>query len=181
MKPILKRMQRAIVLDHTLFEEVVADPAVQGQSVWAVAIYAMASAFGLFGMAGGAAVNIALITTILAWYIWAFSIFYFGIRMLGPMPDGADRKTIMRVVAFASAPGVTRLFGLIPKAFEYILLISSVWVLVAAIVGLKKVFTQTTTAKITAICVGAWCAASLFQAILMVVLLSVFGNTEPSR
>jgi hypothetical protein len=179
MKPIFKRMQRAIVLDQTLFEEVVADPSVQGQSVWVVAIYAMTTAFGFFGMIGGAAVNIALITTFLAWYIWAFSVFYFGTRFLGPMPDGADRKTIMRVVAFASAPGITRLLGLIPKSFEYILLISSIWILIAAVVGLKKVFTQTTTAKITAVCAGAWLASTLFQAILMVVLLAVFGGTEP--
>jgi hypothetical protein len=179
MKPIFKHMQRAIVLDQTLFAEIVADPSVQGQSVWVVAIYAMTTAFGSFSMISGAAVNIGLITTILAWYIWAFSVFYFGARFLGPMSDGADRKTIMRVVAFASAPGVIRLLGLIPNAFIYIFTISSLWILVAAVVGLKKVFTQTTTAKITAICAGAWMAATLFQAILMVVLLAVFGGSEP--
>jgi hypothetical protein len=181
MKPIFKRMQRAIVLDQTLFEEVVADPSVQGQSVWVVAIYAMTTAFGSFSMIGGGAVNIGLITTILTWYIWAFSVFYFGTRFLGPMPEGADRKTIMRVVAFASAPGVIRLLGVIPKITMIILAVSSIWILIAAVMGLKKVFTQTTTAKITAICVGTWFAASLFQAILLVVLLAVFGVTEPSR
>jgi hypothetical protein len=179
MKPIVKRMQRAIVLDRALFEEVVADPSVQGQSVWVVVIYAMTTAFGLFGMIGGAAVNIALITTILGWYIWAFSVFYFGTRMLGTMSGSADRKTILRVVAFASAPGVIRLLGLIPKSFVYILLISSIWILIAAVVGLKKVFVHAATAKIALICVGAWFAATLFQAILTVVLLTVFGTTEP--
>lgn len=179
MKPIFKRMQRAIVLDQSLYEEVVADPSVQGQSVWVVAIYAMTTAFGSLSMIGAAAVNIGLITTILTWYIWAFSVFYFGTRFLGPMLDGADRKTIMRVVAFASAPGVIRLLGVIPKATMIVLALSSVWILIAAVMGLKKVFTQTTTAKITVICVGTWFAASLFQAILLVVLLAVFGDAEP--
>ncbi len=178
MKPIFKRMQRAMLLDQTLFEEVVADPSVQGQSVWVVAIYAMTTAFGSFSMINGTAVNIGLITTILTWYIWAFSVFYFGTRFLGPMPVGADRKTIIRVIAFASAPGVIRLLGVIPKTTMIILAVSSIWILIAAVLGLKKVFTQTTTAKITAICVGTWFAASLFQAILLVVLLAVFGVTD---
>jgi hypothetical protein len=95
------------------------------------------------------------------------------------MPDGADRKTIMRVVAFASAPGVIRLLGVIPKITMIILAVSSIWIVIAAVMGLKKVFTQTTTVKITALCVGTWFAASLFQAILLVVLLAVFGVTEP--
>jgi hypothetical protein len=179
MKLLFKRMQRAIVLDQPFFEQVVADASLQGQSVWAVAIYAMATAFGTFSMIGGAAVNIGLITTILAWYIWAFSVFYFGTRLLGPMTDGADRKTIMRVIAFASAPGVIRLLGILPKTTMIILAASSIWILIAAVMGLKKVFTQTTTVKITMICVGTWCAGTLFQLIVLVVLLAVFGISEP--
>jgi hypothetical protein len=178
MKPIFKRMQRAIALDQTLFEEVVADPSVQGQSVWVVAIYAMTTAFGSFSMIGGAAVNIGLITTLLTWYIWAFSVFYFGTRFLGPMTDGADRKTVMRVVAFASAPGAIRLLGVIPKTTIAILAISSIWILIAAVVGLKKVFIETTTAKIAVICTGTWFTATLFHAIVLVVLLAVFGVSE---
>ena len=179
MKPIFKRMQRAIMLDQTLFDEIVADPSIQGQSVWVVAIFAMTTAFGTFSMISGTAVNIGLITTIITWYIWAFSVFYVGTRILGPMSEGSDRKTIMRVVAFASAPGVIRLLGVIPKITMIILAISSIWILIAAVMGLKKVFVQATTAKITMVCVGSWFAASLFQAIILVVLLAVFGAPEP--
>jgi hypothetical protein len=181
MKPLFKRMQRAITLDRSLFEEVVADPSVQGQSVWVVAIFAMTTAFGTFSMISGTAVNIGLITTILTWYIWAFSVFFLGTRILGEMLEGADRKTVMRVVAFASAPGVIRLLGVIPKTTIIILIISSVWILIATVIGLRKIFTQADTLKIAAVCVGTWFAATLFQAILVVVLLAVFGVPRPMQ
>jgi hypothetical protein len=178
MKPIFKRMQRAIRLDQHLFEEIVADPTTQGQSVWVMALFAMATAFGSFGLAGGTAVNIALLTTMLAWYVWAFSVFYCGTHILGTSDKLVDRKAIMRVMAFACAPGIIRLLGLIPKSTTVILILSSVWILVAAVMGVKKVFTRASTAKVAVLCVGTWVVATLFQAILMVTLLSVFGISK---
>lgn len=175
MKPIFQRMLRAIKLDQQLFEEIVADPSIQGQSVWVVAIFSMATAFGSFSMAGGTAVNIALITTILAWYVWAFSIFYFGSRMFSTSENRTDRKTIMRVVAFASAPGIVRLLGIIPKTTVIVLIISTIWILIATVIGLKKVFAKTNTGMIAALCVATWMAASIFQAVMIVTLVSVFG------
>ncbi len=178
MKPIFKRIQRAITLDRHLFEEIVADPATQGQSVWVVALFAMATAFGSFSLAGGTAVNIALLTTMIAWYVWAFSVFFFGTHIFGTTRKLVDRKAIMRVMAFACAPGIFRLLCLIPRSTIAILILTSVWILVAAVMGVKKVFTQTSTVKIAILCVGTWVVATLFQAILMVTLLSVFGISK---
>ena len=175
MKILFARMLRAIKLDRNFFGEVAADPTLQAHSVWTVAIFAMATSFGFFGAVGGVAVNIALITTMLSWYIWAFSIFYIGSRLLGEKGESADRKTVIRVVAFAAAPGLIRVLAIIPKTAIVLMVVSSVWILAAAVVGLKQVFTRTATAKITIMAVGTWLAASLFQAIMIVTLLSVFG------
>jgi hypothetical protein len=137
----------------------------------------MATAFGFFSMVGGTAVNIGLITTMIAWYVWAFSVFYVSSRIFHKNGEGGDRKTIMRVVAFASAPGLIRILGVIPKSLVIIFIISSVWILIAAIIGLKKVFTQTGTAKIAGVTIGCWLVASIFQAILMV---HCYKFSEPS-
>lgn len=175
MKILFSRLFRVIKLDQSMFMEIASDPTLQPQSVWAVAIFAMATSFGLFSSAGGTTVNIVLITTVLAWYVWAFSVFYIGSRVFRGEAAPVDRKAVMRVVAFASAPGLIRLLGLIPKSFVVLLLISSLWILIAAVMGLKKVFVHTRTGRIAAVTVGTWLAASLFQAILMVTLLGVFG------
>jgi cellulose synthase/poly-beta-1,6-N-acetylglucosamine synthase-like glycosyltransferase len=175
MKILFARMLRAIKLDQQLFEEIAADPSTQPQSVWAVAIFAMATSFGFFSAVGGTAVNIALITTMIAWYVWAFTIFYIGSRLFLEDRERAHRKTVMRVVAFAAAPGLIRLLGVIPQTSIVLMAVSSIWILVAAVLGLKKVFTQTATVKVAVVTVGAWLVASLFQAIMIVTLLSVFG------
>lgn len=178
MKALLSRMLRAIKLDSLLFDEIVSDPSLQGQSVWAVAIFAMATSFGTFVFIGGTAVNIGLLTTMIAWYVWAFSVFYISSRFLKRESVAGDRKTIMRVVAFACAPGLIRLLGVIPKTTTIVLIISSIWILIAAVYGLKKVFTKTPVINIAAITVVAWLGATLFQAILIVTLLAVFGPVK---
>jgi predicted secreted protein len=178
MSKLFDRMLRAIKLDQGLFEEIAGDPSVQPQSVWAVAIYAMATSFGFFSTLGGTAVNIALITTMLAWYVWAFSIFYIGSRLFREDSEGTDRKTVMRVVAFASAPGLIRLLGIIPKTTIVLMVVSSIWMLVAAVTGLKQVFSRTATAKIAIVTVVTWLVASLFQSIMIVTLITVFGVSK---
>ena len=179
MKPIFERMKRVAMLEQSVFEEIVADPSIQGQSVWVVAIFAMTTAFGTFMMAGGAAVNVGLLTTMIFWYVWAFSVFYFGSHLLGTMQSGANRKTVLRVMAFACAPGAIRILGVVPKAAGIVFVITTVWILIAAVMGLKKVFVQSSTGKIVAICITTWVGAAVFQAILMVTLLSVFGVSKP--
>jgi len=178
MKLLLARMFRAIKLDQLFFEEIVADPSTQPQSVWAVALFAMASAFGFFSVAGGTAVNIALITTMITWYVWAFSVFYLGSRLFRVETGQVDRKTVMRVMAFAAAPGLIRILGVIPKTTIVLLIVSSIWILVAAVIGLKKAFPQTATGKIAVLTLVTWLASSVFQAILMVTLLTVFGVSK---
>ena len=178
MKLLLARMFRAIKLDQMFFEEIVADPSTQPQSVWAVALFAMATSFGFFSVAGGTAVNIALITTMISWYVWAFSVFYIGSRLFREEKEGVDRKTVMRVMAFAAAPGLIRVLGVIPKTTIVLLIISTIWILIAAVLGLRKAFAQTATGKIAVVTLVTWMGASLFQAILMVTLLTVFGVSK---
>ena len=178
MKILFSRLFRVIRLDRTMFDEIATDPSLQPQSVWAVAIFAMATSFGLFSRAGGVAVNVVLITTMLAWYIWAFSIFYIGSRAFRGGDESVERKAVMRMVAFATAPGLIRLLGLIPKSFSVLFLISSIWIIVTAVIGLKKVFVQARTGQIAAVTIGTWLAATLFQAIMIVTLLSVFGVSK---
>ena len=175
MQALFQRMLRAARMDAQLFEEIVSDPTLQGQSVWVVAIFAMATAFGTFTLISGTAVNIGLLTTMIGWYIWAFSVFYIGTRILKGDSAPPDRKTIMRVMAFACAPGIFRLLGLIPKTTTLVFIVTSLWMLATAVFGLKKVFPQRSTFKISVVTVVTWIGATLFQFILIATLLAVFG------
>ena len=76
MNTLVSRMIRAAKLDSSLFEELINDPSTQGQSVWVVAIFAMATGYGMFSRAGVTAVNSCLVTTFFGWYFWAFTLYF---------------------------------------------------------------------------------------------------------
>ncbi len=67
------RLFRAAKLDVNLYQEIVADAGATNQALIVVFIYSMAAAYGTFGGGGATKVNIVMITTLLGWYVWAFS------------------------------------------------------------------------------------------------------------
>jgi len=175
MNTLVSRIIRVIKLDSFLFEELVNDPASQGQSVWVVAIYAMATGFGMFSRAGATIVNVCLVTTFLAWYIWAFTIYFAGTYLFRDTESQTDRKTIMRVMAFASAPGILRLLGVIPQTSTILFIATSLWIIAASVIGIKMAFQIRQTGKVVILCAGTWLLTFFAQSLLLVMFISAFG------
>lgn len=179
MNMFVSRMIQAAKLDPSLFEEIVNDPTTQGHSVWVVAIFAMATGFGMFSRAGASAVNVCLVTTFFAWYFWAFTIYFIGTYLFRDTAvSRTDRKTVMRVMAFASAPGVLRLFGVIPQMTGIIFIATAVWIIAASVIGIKKAFKIPHTGKAVLLCAGTWLLAFFVQSLLLVLFFSVFGISK---
>ena len=176
MKLLFSRMIKAARLDLSFVEEVVAEPKTQGHSYWVVAILAMATGYGMFSHAGVMAVNICLATTLVAWYIWAFTVYYFGRTFLFRDAVGQpDRKTIMRVVAFAQAPGLLRLLGVIPQVTVIIFLITSAWIILICVMGVQKAYQTPHTGRVALLCVATWAVVLFVQGLFFIIFLSVFG------
>ncbi|MBW2610956.1 MAG: YIP1 family protein [Deltaproteobacteria bacterium] len=179
MNTLVSRMIRAAKLDASLFEELLNDPTTQGQSVWVVAIFAMATGFGMFSRAGATAVNICLLTTFFAWYLWAFTLYFISTYLLrGTAAAKVDRKTIMRVMAFANAPGVLRLLGVIPPVTGIVFIVTAVWSIVASVIGIKQAFKLPHTGKAILLCAGTWLLSFFVQSLLLIMLFSVFGVSK---
>lgn len=179
MSKLMNRMVRAAKLDSTLYREVVENPTTQGNAVWIVGFFAIAAGFGTFSRAGATAVNICTITTLIAWYIWAFTVYYIGSHFFTDKNTRVDRKAVMRVMAFACAPGILRILGLFPQITMLVLIVTSIWMLTAAVIGAKQAFHFTSMNRAIGICVICWIAATFFQAILLVVMFSAFKITRP--
>jgi hypothetical protein len=175
MNLFLNRLFRAAKLDARLYEEVIADPKTMFQAMMAVFIYSAASAYGGFGRAGVAGINFAMITTIVGWYIWAFSAYFVGVRLLPEAGTKEDRKAVLRAMGFASSPGLIRMLGLIPGFTGVTLLIASVWMFVAAVVAIKQAMNYQSIYRAVAVCMIAWFIGAIFQGLMYVSLLSVFG------
>ena len=175
MNLFLNRLFRAAKLDAGLYDEVIADPKTMFQAMMAVFIYSAASAYGGFGRAGVAGINFGMITTITGWYIWAFSTYFVGVRLLPEAETNVDRKALLRAMGFASAPGLFRLLGLIPNVAGVTLLIASVWVFVAAVVAVKQAMNYKSIYRAVGVCMIGWIIGAIFQGLMYVSLLSVFG------
>lgn len=175
MNRFLDRLYRAARLDTGLYDEVIADTGTMFQAMMTVFIYSAASAYGSFGRAGVAGINFAMITTLVGWYIWAFSTYYVGVRLLPEAPTNLDRKAVLRALGFASSPGLIRLLGLIPNLASVILLVSTIWMIVAAVVAIKQALNYQSTYRAIGVCMIGWVISAIFQGLMYISLLSVFG------
>jgi hypothetical protein len=175
MSLFLNRLIRAAMLDTNLYEEVIADTGTMFQAMIAVFIYSAASAYGGFGRAGVAGINFGMITTLIGWYIWAFSTYFVGVRLLPEAETNVNRKAVLRAMGFASSPGLIRLLGLIPNLAGTTILVASIWMLMAAVVAIKQAMNYKSIYRAVGVCMIGWIISAISQGLIYVSLLSVFG------
>ena len=175
MNLFLNRLFRAAKLDAGLYQEVIADAGTMFQAMMAVFIYSAATAYGGFGRAGVAGINFAMITTLIGWYIWAFSTYFVGTRLMPEAETKGDRKAVLRAMGFASSPGLIRLVGLIPNMTGISILISSLWIFVAAVMAIKLVLNYKSIYRAAGACIIGLIISIIFQGLMYISLLSVFG------
>ena len=175
MSVFLNRLIRAAMLDARLYEEVIADTGTMFQAMMAVFIYSAAAAYGGFGRAGVAGINFGMITTLIGWYIWAFSTYFIAVRLLPEAETNLNRKAVLRAMGFASAPGLIRLLGLIPNLAGTTLIIASVWMFGATVVAIKKAMNYNSIYRAVGVCMIGWIISAISQGLIYVSLLSVFG------
>ena len=179
MSLFLNRLFRAAKLDAGLYEEVIADTGTMFQAMMAVFIYSAACAYGGFGRGGVAGINFGMITTLIGWYIWAFSTYYIGVRLLPEAETNLNRKAVLRAMGFASSPGLIRLLGLIPNLAGATFLIASVWMFMATVVAIKQAMNYKSIYRAVGVCMIGWIISAISQLLIYVSLLSVFGIPAP--
>jgi hypothetical protein len=175
MRLFLNRFLRAAKLDVSLYQEIIENAGLFNQALIVVFIYSMAAAYGTFGRLGAAGTNIGMITTLLGWYVWAFSTYIIGARLLPEDRTQADRKALMRVLGFASAPGILRALGFIPGLGIVILLITTGWMIAAATIGIKQALNYESTSRALGVCIIGIIISAVFQGLMFILLFSAFG------
>ncbi len=178
MKLFFIRAFRAAKLDATVFDEVIENAKLMTQAIIVDFIYGVAVSYGTFGRAGVAGINSAIFITLIGWYIWAFSTYIVGVRLFPESGTTADRKAFMRAMGFASSPGWLRLLGLVPEIGGAVFAVVSIWMVVAAVVAVKKALNYTSTQRAAAITVVSWILSTLFQGLLYIIFFSAFGISK---
>jgi hypothetical protein len=178
MRLYINRFFRAAKLDVSLYQEVVAEPLLLNQAWITVLLYAMLSSWGSFGRAGAVGSNIGMISALISWYVWAFSSYFIASHFLGGGPaekQRGDRKTVIRAMGFASAPGAIRLLGMIPGLGIAVWVLSSIWMIAASTLAIKVALQFENTARAAGACIFGWIIGAIAQGLLLIALFSVFG------
>ena len=74
----------------------------------------------------------------------------------------------MRVMGFACAPGVLRLLGILPGVSGIAFLITSGWMVVGSIIGIKKALNVSNTIQTAMLCVGTWLVSTFVHGVFLV-------------
>jgi hypothetical protein len=155
------RLFGAAALDSVIYEEVEADRTATGQAMVVVVMSSLAAGVGASGLGGMSARNAFVISAIalIAWAAWALVTFEIGARLLPEPQTRVDVGELLRTIGFASAPGMLRVFGIIPSVTKPAFVITTVWMLLTMVVAVRQALDYTSTARAVAVCGLGWALA----------------------
>ncbi len=164
-----RRLVGAAALDVSIYEEVEADRGATAQALTVVVLSSLAAGLGARGFGGGdVAGGIAFFSAVAlaTWAAWALLTYEIGVRILPEPQTRADVGELLRTTGFASAPGVLRVFGVLPWMTVPVFAVTAMWMLAAMIVGVRQALDYTSTRRAVAVCVLGWVLAIIFAGVV---------------
>ena len=151
------RLMGASVLDVTTYEEVEADRGATGQAFIVVLASSLASGVGATGFARAGApfasgVFFWSAVSLIAWAAWALLVFEIGGRLLPEPETRVDVGELLRTIGFSSAPGLLRIFAIIPELALPVFILTTVWMLVTMVVAVRQALDYRSTARAIGVC-----------------------------
>ena len=171
MATIQDRMFRAAKLDVQLYEEVEADRDATMQAMTVVVLAAVAAGIGSLGSGSALGIVTGTIVALVGWLVWAFLTYFIGTRLLPEAETSADYGELLRTIGFASAPGLIRVFGIIPGLGVPLFLIAGIWMLVAMVIAVRQALDYTSTLRAVGVCLIGW----VIKAVILVLAAPLIG------
>ena len=167
----LSRVFRAIKIDIELFEEVEKDKKATLQAGLVVVLSSLAAGVGSLHL-GASNFLIAPALSLLSWYVWAYIIYFVGVKLFGDRKTKSNHGELLRTIGFSSAPGLIRVFGVTPELITVTFIGSAFWMLACMVVGVRAALDYKSLWRALGVVIVAW----LFQAILLFTILILFRN-----
>ena len=173
--PFVMRLIGALALDPVTYEEVEADRSATGQALVVVVLSSVGAGIGARGLGSGSVQSMVFISAIslLAWASWALLPYQIGVKLMPEAETRSDVGELMRTIGFSAAPGMLRIFGIVPGAAIPAFAITAIWMLIAMIVAVRQALDYKSTARAVAVCGLGWALALA----IAVGLGLVFGPT----
>jgi hypothetical protein len=172
MATLVERAIGAARLDPATYEEVEADTNALGQAMTVVVVAAIASGIGASAGHGFRMIPNA-IGALIGWFVWAFTVYIVGTRLLPQPETKSDLGELLRTTGFAAAPGIVGILGLLPVLGGVAMLVAWLWQLAAMVVAVRQALDYTTTGHAIAVCVIGFVAQMV---VLFLLVTLVFGS-----
>ena len=155
------RLIGAMALDPVIYEEVEADRGATLQALLVVALSSLSAGLGARGFGSGSLQGVLFISglALVAWAAWALVTFQIGARLMPEPQTRADIGELLRTIGFSAAPGMLRVFGVVPGAAIPAFTITAVWMLAAMIVAVRQALDYESTWRAIAVCALGWTLA----------------------
>ena len=170
------RVFRAIKIDIDLYEEVEKDKKATFQAGIVVVLSSLAAGVGSLHL-GASNFLIAPALSLLSWYVWAYIIYFVGVKMFPDPQTKSSHGELLRTIGFSSAPGIIRIFGITPTLMTVTFIGSAFWMLACMVVAVKSALDYNSMWKAFGVVVLCW----FFQAILLFIILLIFNKRDKDR
>ena len=164
----IMRLIGASALDVAIYEEVEADRGATGQAVVVVILSSLAAGIGSRGFGGASAGTMVLMTiaALIGWAAWALVTLQIGGRLMPEPQTKVDMGELLRTIGFANAPGLLRVFGVIPSVSYPAFVIAAVWMLLAMIVAVRQALDYKSTTRAVIVCAIGWTLSIAISVVL---------------
>lgn len=132
---LLNRMIRAAKLEPELYEEVERDVDATKEALLVVLIVAVCSAIGNIGVFGAKGIITGLIGGILGWVLWSLVIFIIGVK---GFKHTSDMGELLRCLGYSFSPNALSIFGFIPVFGPIVIIVASIWALIAFVIATRQ-------------------------------------------
>ena len=169
IKLFLNRIYRSIKIDPEVFDEVQKDKNATLAAGIVVVLSSLAAGVGALQM-GMNNFLLAPIMSLLSWYVWAYIIYFVGVKLFGGVKTKSSHGELLRTIGFSSAPGLIRVFGITPDLMIVTFIGSALWMLACMVVAVKSALDYESMWKAFGVVIIAW----LFQALSLFFILILF-------
>ena len=169
LKLFLNRVYRAIKIEIELYEEVEKDRNATIQAGMVVVLSSLAAGVGALQM-GMSNFLLAPVMSLLSWYVWAYVIYFVGVKMFSGPKTKSSHGELLRTIGFSSAPGLIRVFGVTPDLMTVTFIGSAFWMLACMVAAVKSALDYESLWKAFGVVIIAW----FFQAFFLLFVIILF-------
>ena len=168
----INRVFRAIKIDVDLYEEVEKDKNATIQAGTVVVLSSLAAGVGAMQL-GMSNFLLAPVMSLLSWYVWAYVIYFVGVKLFGEPNTKSNHGELLRTIGFSSAPGLIRVFGVTPDLMTVTFIGSAFWMLACMIVAVKSALDYESMWKAFGVVVVAWLFQAFFLFLMIIILKGI--------